>query len=116
MIATTIGTQKFFGLFELDAAGTVLYSRIEKDGDADTSLADVTGRNFYSQVASFMNVNEFYQRLEAFRQGERRAEATDFTLLYADGPVRARVLLARVRSRAEHGMTKSILVHIRKAA
>lgn len=115
MIATTIAPQKFFGLFELDAAGTVLYSRIEKDDDADTAPADVTGRNYYTQVASFMNVNEFQRRLDAFWQGERRAEGTDFTLCYADGPVRARVLLARVRSRAEHGVTKSILMHIRKA-
>lgn len=39
MSASIIANQKFFGLVELDASGLVLYSRLEKDGRADTYAA-----------------------------------------------------------------------------
>lgn len=56
MSTSAFANQRFFGLLELDALGLVLYSRLEKDGRADTSAVDITGRNFFSEVAPFKNV------------------------------------------------------------
>jgi hypothetical protein len=39
----------------------------------------------------------------------------DFTCDYEDGPLLVRVLFARIRERSETDVTKSILVHIRRA-
>lgn len=107
--------QKMYGLVELDQAGTVLYTRFEGDGAATFSARDFTGLNFYTQVAPFQNVGEFRQRLDDFNKGTQPAHTMDFTCDYVDGPVPVRVLLTRIRERSLHDVTKSILVHFRRA-
>ena len=108
--------RKLFGLVELDAAGSVLYTRIESPGAAQPGVApDYTGLNFYTEVAPFRNVAEFRTLLERFSRGSQAAQSIDFTCDYEDGPLPVRVLLARIRERAEADVTKSILVHIRRA-
>ena len=107
--------QKLFGLLELDAAGTVLYSRIETEGGPDGSPSDVRGHNFYSEVAPFLNVEEFHYRLDTFDRGSEHANSFVFNCDYEDGAVPVRVLLARMSSRTNGDLTKSLLVHIKKA-
>jgi hypothetical protein len=107
---------KFYGLVELDAAGTILYSRVEQDGASSSLLApDLTGRNFYTEVAPFGNVGEFRRQFELFSLGQEPAGSFDFICEYDDGPLTVRVLLARIRERSEQNLTKTILVHMRKA-
>jgi len=115
MSASALASQKFFGLLELDASGLVLYSRLEKDGREDTSAMDITGRNFFSEVAPFKNVEEFQRCLDSFSRGSQQANSIYFTCQYEDGPQDVKVLLARIRERSDHYQTKAILVHIRKA-
>lgn len=110
-----LATQKFYGLLELDHAGTVLYSRIEgEDAAADDAAPDVTGLNFYADVAPFRNVGDFRQQLDSFSRGAQPASTIYFTCDYADGPTSVKVLLARIRENSRRDTTKSILVHIRK--
>jgi hypothetical protein len=107
---------KLFGLVELDAAGTVLYTRFESDGATPIGVApDYTGLNFYTEVAPFRNVAEFQNQFEQFSRGAQPAHSMDFTCDYEDGPVFVRVLLARIRERSQGDATKSVLVHIRRA-
>src|SRR5687768_18414193 len=56
--------QKFFGLVELDPAGKVLYNRSETESGAPAGAAasDLTGLNFFTEVAPFRNVGEFRTR------------------------------------------------------
>lgn len=114
MSSVILSQQKLFGLLELDAAGTVLYSVLESDGNFDGS-ADVAGHNFYSEVAPFMNVEEFHQRLDTFNMSSERAHSFVFDCDYEDGAVPVRVLLARIPVRTNGDHTKSLLVHIKKA-
>lgn len=106
---------KLFGLLELDAAGTVLYSRIETEEVSDGSPSEVTGCNFYSEVASFLNVEEFHQRLDLFGRGREQTYSFVFHCDYEDGAVPVRVLLARIRQRKNGDDTQSLLVQIKKA-
>lgn len=105
--------RKLYGLIEIDAAGTVLYTRFEGEAAASFSSPDPAGRNFYTEVAPFKNVGEFRQRLDDFSRGTQPAHSIDFTCHYEDGPLPVRILLARIRERSERDVTKSILVHIR---
>jgi hypothetical protein len=110
--------QNLFGLFELDPAGTILYSRIEPTG-GDTanglSATDVTGRNFFDEVVSFENVEEFRRRVADFTRSGGHANNFNFNCQFDSEFEAVRVLLARIRERAEGNHTKSILMHIRKA-
>ncbi|HEX8097648.1 MAG TPA: hypothetical protein VF507_06410 [Pyrinomonadaceae bacterium] len=115
MSTSILAGKKFYGLLELDAAGTVLYSRVEKNGDGDDPPPDFSGSNFFTEVAPFENIEEFRRRLDGFKRGEVPAQSFTFTCQFVDGPVPVRVLLARIRERSKGGHTKSILVHIRRA-
>ena len=108
--------RKLFGLVELDAAGTVLYTRFETDGMSPNGNApDYRGQNFYMEVAPFRNVAEFKKHFDQFSRGSQAALSLDFVCEYEDGPLHVRVLLARIRERSETDVTKSVLVHIRRA-
>ncbi|HEY0170564.1 MAG TPA: hypothetical protein VGB98_06045 [Pyrinomonadaceae bacterium] len=107
--------RKLYGLIEIDPAGTVLYTRFEGEAAAAFASLDAAGRNFYTEVAPFKNVDEFRRRLDDFTRGSQPAQCMDFTCHYEDGPLPVRILLARIRERTERDVTRSILVHIRRA-
>jgi hypothetical protein len=115
MSCSILAPQKLFGLLELDAAGTVLYSRLEGDNKLGSPAVDVAGLNFFSEVAPFLNVEEFHQRLDSFNRSSEHANSFLFNCDYEDGAVPVRVLLARISSRSNDERTKSLLVHIKKA-
>jgi|SRR5215213_548674 len=106
--------QKLFGLFEIDPAGTVLYSRMEPDGDGHGNMLDVAGHNFFETVAPFENAEELRQRIARFTRSDGQADNFHFSCHYGNGPMLVKVLLARIRERTNGTHTKSILVHIRK--
>lgn len=115
MDSVVLSRQKVFGLLELDASGTVLHCTLKANGALDGSAANVAGHNFYSEVASFRNIDEFHQCLDAFNQGSEQAKSFVFNCDYEDGSEPIRVLLARIRERINGDHIKSLLIHIRKA-
>ena len=110
MSASLLTKQEVLGLFELDDAGNVLYHRVDS---ADTS-PDMTGHNFYDEVACFDNVDEFRRCVTDFTQGEKAADSFEFHCHYDGSNHPVRVLLARIRERVDRHNTKSVLVHIRR--
>lgn len=115
MSSLILAQHKLFGLIELDATGMVLYSRLDSDDNLGHPATNIAGLNFYSEVAPFLNVEEFQQRLNTFDRSNEHANSFEFNCNYADGAVLVRVLLARIRERANGDRKKSLLVHIKKA-
>lgn len=115
MGTSLVEERSFFGLFELDDSGTVLYSRIEVDGRSDATATSLTGQNFFKEIAPFDNVEEFRQRIAGFARSAAQADNFIFTCRINRGLMPVRVLLARIRERSNGEQTKSILVHIRKS-
>lgn len=107
--------QKLFGLLELDAAGTVLYSRLEGGDKLADPAIDVAGLNLFSEVVPFLNIEEFQKRLDAFNRSSEHANSFVFNCDYEDGAVAVRVLLARISERTNGDHARSLLVHIKKA-
>jgi hypothetical protein len=117
MNTLALTSRNIFGLLELDAAGTVLYSRVDRDGDSDAIAPEVVGSNFFTEVASFENVEEFRQQIKEFTLKDIPADSFTFTCQFGDGEeVLVRVLVARMREQTDGSRTKSTLVHIRKVA
>lgn len=105
-------SQKLFGLLELDHRGTVIFSKLEGD-EKLAGVVDVVGRNFFSEVATFLNVAEFRQRFETFHNNPEPSRSFLFKCDYEDGAVPVWVLLARLREHAKY--PGSVLVYIKKA-
>lgn len=117
MNVSLLTAQELFGLFELDAAGTVLYYRVEPGLKQEHERSpDVTGRNFYDEVALFENVEEFRQCVTRFTRGASPADSFNFNCRYEGWVQPIKVLLARMRERVNRSNTKSVLVHIRRGA
>ena len=110
MSVSLLTVQGLLGLFELDGAGKVLYHRMDSAGTSP----DMTGQNFYDEVAAFENVEEFRQCVTDFTRGPKAADSFDFDCHYKGSDHPVRVLLARIRERVNRNDTKSVLVHIRR--
>jgi hypothetical protein len=116
MSTSLIPTQRPLGLFELDAEGTILFSRLEPDGrSGDGRGAELAGRNFYEEVAAFENADELRRRIKGFLRGGGQADSFDFTSRSGGEAVPLRVLLARVRERSDGGRTAALILHLRCA-
>ncbi|MGH9942121.1 MAG: hypothetical protein ACRD9R_07175 [Pyrinomonadaceae bacterium] len=107
--------QNLLGLFELDPSGKVLYFRSEPPVCSDDLRPDLTGRHFFDEVASFENADELRRRIGSFTSSPVHAANFNFTCRFANGLLPVRVLLARIRERANDLQTRSVLVHIREA-
>ena len=112
MSSLILATQKLFGLLELDPRGTVIFSKLEGD-EKFAGPVDVVGRNFFSEVANFLNVAEFRQCVETFDSNPEPSSSFMFNCDYEDGAVPVKVLLARLRE--ETGYPGSVLMYIKKA-
>ena len=110
MSASLLTGQELLGLFELDNNGKVLYYRMDSAG----ASPDMTGQNFYNEVAPFENVEQFRQCVTDFTQGAKAADSFDFDCHFNGSEHPVRVLLARICDSVNRNNTKSVLVHIRR--
>ena len=84
--------------------------------DSAGTSPDMTGHNFYDEVAPFENVDAFRRCVTDFTLSAKAADSFDFDCHYdgSDHPVR--VLLARIFEGLNRNNTKSVLLHIRRGA
>ncbi len=113
-ISDNLTTQSLFGLFELDSTGKVLYSKVESDGIFDNRKTGLAGLNFYDEVVSFKNINEFRRHLDQFAGGGDSVGNFNFVCRYDDGSEQVKVRLVRVSEREYDGRAKLTIVDIRK--
>ena len=114
MSAALLTAQELFGLFELDATGTVLYYRIEPGAKPGLNSPNTAGHNFYDEVAPFENVEEFRECVTQFTLGGNLADSFNFDCRYDGFAHTVKVLIARLRK--DQRNTNSVLVHFRRAA
>lgn len=111
MINATSGNM---GLFELDTAGTVMYSRVNPNVYENAAQpSDFVGRNFFEEVAPFKNVEEFRRRFRHFARGSDSAEKFTFTCQFEERLAEMKVMLTRISEREFDEDKKLIIVDIR---
>lgn len=110
---TTNAFQKLFGLFELDADGTIICSRDFSSLDLSPA-ASLAGRNFFDEVAPFKNVEEFRRHFKYFMRGSNACENFVFDCDFDDTVVPVKVKLAQISERESEMRTKLVVVDIRK--
>jgi photoactive yellow protein len=104
------------GLLELDANGTVLYYKPDRDNASVCSAADVIGRNLFTDVAPIAEDKEFQERIKTFRRRHAPADSFHFTFGSGQSYLAVKVLLARIHEQSVLGNTESILIHMRRQA
>ncbi|HEY0323902.1 MAG TPA: PAS domain-containing protein [Pyrinomonadaceae bacterium] len=104
------------GLLELDANGTVLYFKPERESISSCSEADIVGRNLFSDIAPIADAVKFHERINTFRRRHAPADSFHFTFNSGLSNLAVKVLLARIHEQSLLGNTESILVHVRLQA
>lgn len=89
---------ELYGLVELNQEGTVLYSRLDDAG----ASSDINGRNFFSEVAPFKNVEAFRQLVSNFTSGRDQANNFNFMCDFDDMTVERRPYPASGANLGEH--------------
>lgn len=92
--ASNLTSEELFGLFELDAAGTVLYSRVRQDNQLINAKPDWIGQNYFEEVAPFENIGEFRRRFTNFIRGRQTAESFTFDCRFRETIVPVKVMMA----------------------
>ena len=115
MILTPVFTSKDLGaLFELDAEGTVHYSKLRRNRELFETEPDAVGHNFFDEVAGFENVDEFRRHFSYFVKGSNSIENFNFEFRFEEKAVPMRVMLVRVCEDGYDENTRLIIVDIRK--
>lgn len=105
---------QIFGLFELNLMGTVLYSKVDQNNSSVNLPLDLTGMNFFDEVAPFSNVEELRRRFRYFARGKDSAEKFIFTCQAEAQPLEVKVMLTQISEREFDETEKMIIVDIRK--
>ena len=102
------------GLFELNPAGTVLYSRIDAPHSSLNLPTDLVGQNFFDEIGAYANIIELRRRFQNFAKGTDAVENFTFTYSSEQETVKARVMLTQINQRESNRTEKLIILDIRK--
>lgn len=114
MSVSSLQAKPVFGCFELDAAGTVLYTKVEADGIFGKPQTSIVGHNFFDVVAPFGNSAEFRSRFNRFISSHNTAENFIFDYAAENAGMKAKVFLTLVNERELNDRRQLIFVDIRK--
>jgi hypothetical protein len=113
-LTQTLTAKDSGGLFELNAEGTVVYSRLRRKRELFAAEPGTTGCNFFDEVAAFENVDDFRRRFMYFVKGSNPVESFNFDFRFEEDAVPMRVMLVRVSETENNEHTNLVIVDIRK--
>jgi hypothetical protein len=116
MTATTGGKYlQLFGLFELDDAGTILYSRPSENGEPRENGRSIVGQNFFEEMGPIENGDFLRQHFRNFLESKRSMDSFLFEGSYAETPLRARILMTRGHETHHDPPAGIVIMDIKKA-
>ncbi len=113
--AHNLTSQELFGLFELDSAGTVLYSRVRENNQLLNSKPDRVGQNYFEEIAPFENINEFRRRFTNFVKSRSSSESFTFDCRFQEAVVSVKVMMSGAFEVSSSEPANIVILDIRKS-
>lgn len=101
-----------YGLFELDASGTVVRYSPAAEQNSNIQPQDILGRNFFTEVAPCEQVGEVKSRFLAFMAFGDSVQKFNITCPDNEKNVKIQIMLARVTEKLEQSRERLALVRI----
>ena len=101
-----------FGLFELDAAGTVIRYSPASETAPTFEARDIWGRNFFTEIAPFEQVVGFRLRFHSFMENGQAVERFTTTFAYGQQNIKVQIMLAHITEKSDEGRKRLALVRI----
>ena len=105
---------KPFGLYELALDGTVLFYKAGLDNENSANIQNLVGRNFFTEIASFENIDEFQMRFENFVQAHQSVASFTFNGSRNESQ-NLRVMLVRLGEGSRDERKRFVLADFRPA-
>ena len=101
-----------FGLFELNAEGTVIrYSPASETAPA-FEARDIWGRNFFTEIAPVEQVVGFRLRFHSFMANGQAVERFTTTFAHGEQNIKVQIMLAHITEKSDEGRKRLALVRI----
>lgn len=100
-----------FGLFELDAAGTVIYYSSATEERQDT-LPGIVGRNFFDYLALISEVEELKNRFLNFMADGTSFERFTIRFPYHQESLKVQIVMAHISEKSEAGRERFALLRV----
>jgi photoactive yellow protein len=101
-----------FGMFELDAAGTVIHYSPAAEDQRGSLSANIVGRNFFDRLASITEVEELKNRFMNFMADGTSFERFTISFPYNQESVKVQIVMAHVSEKSENGRERFALLRV----
>ena len=101
-----------FGMFELDAAGTVIHYSPATEERKDSLPENILGRNFFERLASIREVEEVKRRFHNFMADGTSFERFTISFPYNQESIKVQIVMAHVSEKSENGRERFALLRV----
>jgi len=103
--------EQIFGLYELDAAGTILYSLPHNGARPQPSMV---GSNFFEEIDAIENAERLRSGIKSFIRSNRSVGSFTFESGFHDGGIKAKVLLTRGHETQNDSVAGIVIMDIKR--
>lgn len=101
-----------FGMFELDAAGTVIHYSPAAEEKRDTLAIGVVGRNFFGELIPFAPVEELKGRFLRFMADGDSVERFTISFPHNHSSIKVQIVMAHLTEKSEKGRERFALIRL----
>ncbi|HEV7906458.1 MAG TPA: hypothetical protein VGO96_21650 [Pyrinomonadaceae bacterium] len=101
-----------FGLFELDAAGTVTRYSPAAETEPTVEARDIWGRNFFTEIAPVEQVVGFRLRFHSFMASGQAVERFTTTFAHGQQNIKVQIMMAHITEKSDEQRKRLALVRI----
>ena len=105
----------FLGFYELETDGTVVYSRMRRDGEFEKATSLLVGRNFFDEVLVCPNSDIFRRRFRRFVTDTATHENFIFEYVLSESIIPLKIMLMRITENNCSKCQSLIIVDIRQS-
>jgi photoactive yellow protein len=101
-----------FGLFELDATGTVVHYSPPTEEKTNASSINVVGRNFFDDVIQEAQVKDLKLRFLNFMLDGNSVERFSLNFLFRQSNIKVQIVMAHLTERSENRRERFALIRL----
>ena len=101
-----------FGMFELDAAGTVIHYSPATQDRRDALQPNVVGGNFFDRLASISEVKELKSRFLNFMADGTSFERFTISFPYLQESIKVQIVMAHISEKSAQGRERFALLRV----
>lgn len=101
-----------FGMFELDAAGTVLHYSPATEEKRGAHSNGIVGRNFFNDLISIAQIEALKGRFLSFMADGDSVERFTISFPYNHSSIKVQIVMAHVTEKSENGRERFALIRL----